>query len=484
MKTLESLLIDCKPINMLGNIKKNIEKLAFDSRAVIPDTLFFAVRGTQNDGHRFIDIAIEKGATAIVCEEIPETTHENIAYIQVKDSSEALAFIAATFYDYPSKKLKLLGVTGTNGKTTVATLSFRLFRSLGYKCGLISTVENRIEDTVLPAKMTTPDALTIQELMTEMVAQGCTHCFMEASSHAIVQNRVAGLDFDVAVFTNITHDHLDYHKTFDNYIAAKKKLFDDLPAHATAITNIDDKRGLVMLQNTKAKRMSYALKADADFKARILADSFDGLQLFIENKEVWFRLIGLFNAYNLMAIYGAAVVLGEEKDVILTHLSKITAATGRFEQIVSKDKKRAIVDYAHTPDALENVLQTIHEIRQRSQQIITVVGCGGDRDKTKRPEMAKIAVKMSDIAIFTSDNPRSEEPQAILDDMLAGLSIAQQQQVIIIADRKEAIKTAIRLAKPDDIILVAGKGHENYQEIKGVKYDFDDRTVVTALFQG
>lgn len=386
--------------------------------------------------------------------------------------------MASNFYANPSGKMKLVAVTGTNGKTTNATLLWKLFRGLGYKTGLLSTVENKIDNEPVAATHTTPDPLQLNQLLNKMVESGCTHCFMEASSHAIHQERIAGLELDGAVFTNITHDHLDYHQTFDNYIAAKKKLFDELPSSAFALTNIDDKRGKVMLQNTKAKTYTFALEKPADFKGRLMDNTLHGIEMEIENKRVWFRLIGNFNAYNLLGVYAVAVLLGEDSDTVLAQLSALEGAKGRFEQIISKDKITAIVDYAHTPDALENVLKTIADLRGGKEQVITVVGCGGNRDAAKRPIMAQIAAKYSDKAVLTSDNPRNEEPQDILNQMEAGLKLADKKKTVTIIDRKEAIKTACMLAKPGDIILIAGKGHEDYQEIKGVKYPFDDKQVV------
>jgi UDP-N-acetylmuramoyl-L-alanyl-D-glutamate--2,6-diaminopimelate ligase len=464
-----------------GSTDVAVSSIQFDSRRIESGCVFVAVSGTQVDGHQFIASSVEKGAVAIVCEILPAELKDGVTYVQVKNSAKALGIMASNFYGNPSAKLKLVAITGTNGKTTNATLLFKLFRNLGYHVGLLSTVQNQIDETVVPATHTTPDPLQLNELLAKMVDYGCTHCFMEASSHAIWQDRIAGLELDGAVFTNITHDHLDYHKTFDAYIEAKKKLFDELPSSAFALTNIDDKRGKVMVQNTKATIRTFALAKPADFKGKLLENTLHGLEMEIENKRVWFRLIGNFNAYNLLGAYGAAVLLGEEPDEVLAKLSALEGAKGRFEQVISKDKITAIVDYAHTPDALENVLKTIQDLRQGKEQVITVVGCGGNRDATKRPIMAQIAVKLSDKAVLTSDNPRNEEPQDILNQMEAGVKLADKKKMLVIADRKEAIKTACMLAKPGDIILIAGKGHEDYQEIKGVKYPFDDKKIVSEF---
>jgi len=443
--------------------------------------MFIAIEGLQSDGHNFIESAVESGANVVVCERFPEKTSEAVCYLLVENAAEALGVFSANFYENPSQKLKLVGVTGTNGKTTVATLLFRLFRELGYDVGLISTVENKVNDEIIPAQFTTPDALQLNELLMEMVEKGCAYCFMEVSSHALQQERVAGIHFVGALFTNITHDHLDYHKTFDNYIKAKKKLFDNLTDKAFALVNKDDRRAMVMVQNCSAKIRTFSLRSMADFKAKMLDNSFEGLLLEIENREIWFRLIGDFNASNLLAVYATAIMLGEEAEKTLTNLSAIGPAKGRFDQIVS-EKIRAIVDYCHTPDALENVLKTIVSLRKNDEQIITVVGCGGDRDKDKRPKMATIAAKLSEKVVLTSDNPRTEDPEQIIKDMEAGLNTTQKSQVLSITDRKEAIKTACMLAGKGDIVLVAGKGHENYQEINGVRHHFDDREVLEEIF--
>ncbi len=470
-----------------------VTHLTMDSRQVRSGSLFVAVRGTVSDGHTFIPKAIDLGATAILCEELPAERADSVTYIQVANAPQAMGMAAANFYGHPSKKVKLVGVTGTNGKTSVATLLFRLFTSLGYRCGLLSTVQNQIGDTVIAATHTTPDSITTNELLTQMLAQGCTHVFMEVSSHAVVQERIAGLHFAGGIFTNITHDHLDFHGTFDNYIKAKKGFFDQLPRSAFALTNADDKRGLVMLQNTVARKESYSLQTLAastvgTFKGKVLADGLFGLEMLVDERQVWFKLIGRFNAYNLLAVYGAAVLLGEDEEEVLTELSGTLPPQGRFEQVISDNRIVGIVDYAHTPDALQNVLETITNLRQNNEQgilpkIITVVGCGGNRDAAKRPIMAQIAGKFSDRVILTSDNPRFEDPMAILEQMQAGLSPVDYKKAQTIEDRREAIQTAVKLAHPNDIILVAGKGHETYQDIQGVKHDFDDRQVLRDAFQ-
>ena len=481
MSALKDILYKVALQSVSGDTAVEVAALAFDSRKVEANTAFIATRGTQADGHDYIIQAIEKGAVAIICEELPENLNTNVTYVQVKDSSEALGIIASNFFGNPSAKLKLVGVTGTNGKTTCVSLLFQLFKQLGYNVGLLSTVVNKINDEIIVATHTTPDAIQMNELMAKMVAKGCSHCFMEVSSHALVQHRVSGLTFQGAVFTNLSHDHLDYHKTFDEYIKAKKMLFDGLPSSAFALTNIDDKRGAVMLQNTKASKYRYALKTMADFKARILSNTLQGLELDIEGHNVWFKLIGDFNAYNLMAVYGAAILLEEEPADVLQTLSDLNPAPGRFEQVLTDTGITAIVDYAHTPDALENVLSTIKVFRSGNEKVITVVGCGGNRDTTKRPEMAKIACELSDKVVLTSDNPRFEEPMAIIEDMQKGVSPSNYRKTLVMADRREAIKTACSMAEPKDIILVAGKGHETYQDVKGVKSDFDDRKVLKEM---
>lgn len=443
---------------------------------------FVAITGAQSDGHAFIGKAIELGAVAIICETLPDELVADVTYVKVASSGEAAARMAVAFYNHPSAEVKLVGVTGTNGKTTIATLLFKLFRQLGYSCGLISTVQNQIDDTIIPATHTTPDAISLNALLRKMVDEGCSYVFMECSSHAIHQHRITGLQFAGALFSNITHDHLDYHKTFDEYIRVKKKFFDDLSADAFAISNADDKRGEVMLQNTNATKYLYSLKTMAAFKGKILENALTGLVMTINDQEVHFRLIGTFNAYNLLAVYGAAVCLGVEPAEVLTALSMLTGAEGRFDYIISANNVIGIVDYAHTPDALENVLSTIKKLRKGYEQIITVVGCGGDRDKTKRPVMAQAACDWSDRVILTSDNPRTEDPEAILRDMEAGLSSAAKRKYITLVDRKQAIEEAVRMAKPEDIILVAGKGHEKYQDINGVKHPFDDKEILQKAF--
>ncbi len=467
-----------------GNTHVDVAGIVIDSRQAEAGSCFIALRGTKADGQVYIDASIEKGAIAIICESFPENCKEGITYIQVENTAEAAGYMSHNFYGEPSLKTRLVGVTGTNGKTTIATLLWKLFTALGYKCGLISTVQNQVGDKVIEATHTTPDAVSINSLLKQMSEEGCEYVFMECSSHAIHQHRITGLQFAGALFTNITHDHLDYHKTFDEYIRVKKSWFDKLPSSAFAISNADDKRGTIMLQNSHAKKYFYSLKSMADFKGKILDNSMEGLHMTINDKEVYFRLIGEFNAYNLLAVYGAAVCLGEDKDKVLQALSSLEGAEGRFDYRVSKQEKiTGIVDYAHTPDALLNVLATIKKLRRGNEKIITVVGCGGDRDKTKRPVMAEVACEYSDKVILTSDNPRSEDPLEILKDMEAGLNVAAKKKAISIADRKEAIKTAVSLAGRDDIILVVGKGHEKYQDIKGVKYEFDDKKVLNEMFE-
>jgi UDP-N-acetylmuramoyl-L-alanyl-D-glutamate--2,6-diaminopimelate ligase len=479
-KVLKDILYKVSLVATHGDMEAPVVSIAFDSRKVVPESTFVAISGTQVDGHQFISPAIEKGATVIICEVLPEGRVEGVTYVQVANSPKALGVMASNFYDHPSEKLKIVAVTGTNGKTTIVTLLHQLFMELGHTVGLLSTVENKINDRVIPATHTTPDILATNELLMEMLTAGCTHCFMEASSHAIVQERMAGLRISGAVFTNISHDHLDYHGNFDEYIKAKKRLFDDLPKEAFALVNADDRRGLVMLQNSKASRHTYALKYPADFKAKIMSNTLQGLELEVQGRPVWFRLIGTFNAYNLLAVFGTAVLLGEEEEETMMQLSKLKGAQGRFETIVHQGII-TIVDYAHTPDALENVLKTIQGVRTGGEQVITVVGCGGNRDKGKRPIMANIASKGSDKVILTSDNPRDEDPMSILQDMEAGINPVAYKKVLTLADRKEAIKTACVMASKGDIILIAGKGHETYQEIKGVKYPFDDRLIAQEL---
>lgn len=483
MQLLQTILADVNVLDTRGTLEVPVAGLAFDSRQVREGVVFVAVRGAQADGHDYIANAGAANAAAVVCEQLPMQLQQGITYVVVENSAQALGQMASTFHGHPSRKLKLVGVTGTNGKTTSVTLLHRLFRELGYHVGLLSTVQNQIDEQVIPATHTTPDAVKLNELLAYMVTAGCTHCFMEVSSHAMVQQRVAGLTFAGGVFTNITHDHLDYHGTFDAYIKAKKSFFDLLPKGAFALINADDKRGPVMVQNTKAKVRYYALRKAVDFKARIIDNTLQGLHLEVDGHEIWCKLIGSFNAYNLLAAYGVAVQLGEDPLEALTVLSSLSSAAGRFDYIVSEGQITAIVDYAHTPDALENVLSTIQQIRNPTQQVITVVGCGGNRDAAKRPLMADIACRLSDKVILTSDNPRFEEPQAILEDMQKGVKPLDYKKTLSVLDRREAIKTACMLAEPNDIILVAGKGHETYQEVKGVKHDFDDKQVLRQLFQ-
>lgn len=479
MKTLKDILYKVALTEVAGTTDMAITEVHFDSRKVTPGSIFVAVKGAKSDGHLFIDACIEYGAVAIICEEIPADVKSGITYLRVKNSAEALGIVASNFYDQPSEKMKLVGVTGTNGKTTTVTLLFKLFRDLGHKAGLISTVQNQINDEVLPTNYTTPDALELNLLLAKMAESGCTHCFMEVSSHAVVQHRISGLKFSGAVFTNITHDHLDFHQTFDEYIKAKKKFFDDLPSSAFALVNKDDPHGTVMLQNTKAKKKTFALKSAADFTCKVMENSLMGLVLTINGKEVWTKLIGGFNAYNLLGIYATAILLGKDKEDVLKAISNLSAVEGRFQYVKASNGIIGIVDYAHTPDALENVLTTINEVRSPNEKIITVVGCGGNRDKTKRPIMAAIACEKSDKVIFTSDNPRSEEPETIIREMEVGINFSVKSKTISITDRREAIKTACHLAHKGDIILLAGKGHEKYQEIKGVKYPFDDMEILS-----
>jgi UDP-N-acetylmuramoyl-L-alanyl-D-glutamate--2,6-diaminopimelate ligase len=483
MAILKDILYKVHLKQVQGSTGITVNGIQIDSRKVKAGDVFVAIRGVQSDGHSFIEKAVSLGAVAVVCDEMPAAISENVTYLQVNNTNEAVAYMAHQLYGEPSTKMKLVGVTGTNGKTTIATILFKLFTQLGYKCGLISTVQNQIADQIIPATHTTPDAVSLNALLKQMLDEGCTHVFMECSSHAIHQHRITGLHFTGALFSNITHDHLDYHKTFDEYIRVKKKFFDELPATSFAISNADDKRGEVMLQNTRAKKYLYSLKTIAAFKGRILENVLTGLVMTVNDKEVHFRLIGEFNAYNLLAVYGAAVCLGEESETVLTALSLLTGAEGRFDYSVSSGLIIGIVDYAHTPDALENVLMTIKKLRKGYEQIITVVGCGGDRDKTKRPIMAQTACDLSDKVILTSDNPRTEDPEQILRDMQEGLSSAAKRKYISITDRKEAIKTAVSLANREDIILVAGKGHEKYQDISGIKHPFDDKEVLREMFE-
>lgn len=481
---LNDLLKNVKPLNIEGDADKDIKGINIDSRKIELGHLFIAIKGTQTDGHKYIEKAIELGATAILLEEMPtEPINKCITYIQVKSTEEAVGNVATTFYGNPSHHLKLVGVTGTNGKTTVATLLYNMFRKFGHKVGLLSTVCNYIDDEVIPADHTTPDPIALNELLAKMVAEGCEYAFMECSSHAIQQRRIGGLKFAGGLFTNLTRDHLDYHKTFDNYRNAKKEFFDDLDKDAFAIINADDKNGMVMVQNCKAQIKTYSTKCMADFRARILECHFEGMYLEIDGKEVGVQFIGKFNVSNLLAVYGTAIMLGKKSEDILVALSTLKSVNGRLEPITSPEGYTAIVDYAHTPDALENVLMAIHEVLDgKGGHVFTVCGAGGNRDKGKRPLMAIEAVKRSDKVILTSDNPRNEEPQAIIDDMLAGLDTTQKKKVLSISDRKEAIRTACMMAQKGDVILIAGKGHETYQEINGIKHHFDDHEVVREIF--
>ncbi len=478
---LKDLLRGIRVTETIGREETEISGVAIDSRKIAKGGLFVAMKGTQVDGHKFIPKAIELGAAAILCENLPDNLEEGVAYVVVPDTEDIVGEVATRFYGNPSEKLKLVGVTGTNGKTTIATLLYNMFRKFGHKCGLLSTVCNYIEEEAIPADHTTPDPIELNELLARMVEVGCEYAFMECSSHAIAQKRIGGLKFAGGIFTNLTRDHLDYHKTFENYRNAKKAFFDGLPKSAFAITNADDKNGLVMTQNTKAVVKTYSTRSAADFKARILECHFEGMYLEIDNREVGVQFIGKFNVSNLLAVYGAAVMLGKHPEDILLVMSTLHSVSGRLEPIRSPEGYTAVVDYAHTPDALENVLNAIHEVLNGKGQVITVCGAGGNRDKGKRPLMAQEAVKQSDKVIFTSDNPRFEEPQDIIDDMLAGLNDHQKRKVLTIVDRKEAIRTACMLAGKGDVVLIAGKGHEDYQEVKGVKHHFDDKEVVKEI---
>lgn len=479
---LEGLIENIDVVEVIGTTAKEVTGIEFDSRQVKEGYAFVAQRGANVDGHRFIDKAVQNGASVVFCEEFSGTMVPGVTYVRVNDSNRVLGELAAAFYNFPSQKIKVVGITGTNGKTSVATLLHKLFLQLGYNTGLISTISYKINEREETASHTTPNALKIQKLLAEMVDGGCEFCFMEVSSHAVHQKRIAGIDFAGGVFTNITHDHLDYHKTFAEYIKAKKAFFDGLPSNAFALTNIDDKNGPVMLQNTKAQKVTYSNRSMADFRCKVLESHFDGMLLNLDEQEVWTRFVGLFNAYNLLAVYATAMLLGQARDEVLAAISNLQSVQGRFETIRSLDGKYAIVDYAHTPDALKNVLAAISEIRTRNEQVITVVGAGGDRDKTKRPEMAKEALLASDKVILTSDNPRTEDPAAIIKDMEAGVEPQYKNKVVSIENRREAIKTAALIAQPGDIILIAGKGHENYQEIHGVKHHFDDVEEIKKCF--
>ncbi len=483
MKDLQSILFGVSLREVVGATQLQVNDIQIDSRKVTANCVFVAIRGVQVDGHAYIQTAIEKGATVIVCEQLPENINNTVTYLVVENAQVAVAIMAHQFYNQPSTKLKLVGVTGTNGKTTVATLLFKLFSELGYKCGLVSTVQNQIGETIIPSTHTTPDAIQLNSLLNQMAEAECTHVFMECSSHAIHQHRITGLQFVGGAFTNITHDHLDYHQTFEAYLEVKKAFFDHLPSTAFALSNLDDKNGANMLLDTKAKKLTYALHAPANYKGKILENQLTGLVMLVNDVEVHCRLIGTFNAYNFLAVYGIAIQLGEPSEKVLITLSALTGAEGRFEYTISATNIIGIVDYAHTPDALENVLETIAKLRKGGEDVITVVGCGGDRDKTKRPIMAQVACDLSTKVFLTSDNPRSEDPNDILNDMEQGLTSAAKRKYIKIVDRREAIKAAISFAKPGDIILVAGKGHEKYQDIKGVKTHFDDKEQLQNLFK-
>lgn len=477
MKLLKDILYRAPILDSIGSTNMAVQNVVFDSRKVVKESLFVAIPGTVFDGHEFIEKAIEMGARSIVCERMPDQINEKVTYIQVKDAHATLGILASNFFDNPSGKLKLIGITGTNGKTTVATLSHRLYMAMGQKAGLLSTVNVMIGSAVHPATHTTPDPVSLNSYLKQMVDEGCKYCFMEASSHGIEQRRIAGLQFTGAVFTNISHDHLDYHKTFDDYILAKKMLFDNLPANAFALVNQDDKHSRTMLLHCKAEKYGFALKKDTDFKVKIIEHQLNGMLLKLGNHEVWTKLIGTFNALNIAAVYGIAMLLGEDELPVVTALSNLQSVEGRFQYFRSESGVTAIVDYAHTPDALKNVLETIARIRTGAETVITVVGCGGNRDASKRPKMANIATQLSDQVIFTSDNPRNEDPEAIIQEMEAGVEMHLRQKYLSITNRKEAIKTAARLARKDDIILIAGKGHEKYQEIKGEKLPFDDLAI-------
>ena len=483
MSILKDILYKVAIEAVKGSTDIAIDKMDFDSRKIEKDDVFIAIRGSISDGHDYIEKAIEQGAVAIICDTFPENITKGITYVQVKDTNSALAFMAANYFGNPSEKLKLVGITGTNGKTTIASLLYQLFKKAGFKVGLLSTVKILVDDKEYKATHTTPDSITINHYLKEMVENGIEYCFMEVSSHGIHQKRTEALHFVGGIFTNLSHDHLDYHPTFAEYRDVKKSFFDNLPKSAFALVNIDDKNGQVMLQNTAAKKLTYALKSYADYKAQILENQLSGLLLKINGNEVWVKLIGTFNAYNLLAIYGTAVQLGMESLEVLRLLSDLESVSGRFQFIVSASNITAIVDYAHTPDALENVLKTINDIRTKNEQLITVVGCGGNRDKTKRPIMAGIASELSDKAIFTSDNPRNEDPEVIITEMEKGVAPQNYKKTLTITDRKQAIKTACQLAQPNDIILIAGKGHETYQEINGVRHDFDDMKIVKEILE-
>ena len=483
MMKLEEILNGIHVAEIKGNITKEISGLEIDSRKIESGHMFVAVRGTQTDGHAYIGKAIEKGASVIVCETFPDNIDSDVTYIKVNDTEEVVGKLATAFYGHPTSKLKLIGVTGTNGKTTIATLLYNMFRLFGYKVGLISTVCNYIDDEAIPTEHTTPDPITLNKLLGRMADEGCKYVFMEVSSHSVVQKRIGGLQYSGGIFTNLTRDHLDYHKSFDNYLKAKKTFFDNLPKSAFALTNIDDKNGLIMTQNTKAKVYTYSLRSISDFKGKVLEDGFEGMLMDINQIEVNVQFVGRFNASNLLAVYGSACILGKKPEEVLIKLSMLRPVSGRFETLRSNKGYSAIVDYAHTPDALANVLKTINDVLDGRGQTISVIGAGGNRDKGKRPIMAQEAVKQSNKVIITSDNPRFEEPQDIINDMMAGLTQEDKRKVVCITDRKEAIRTACMLAQPNDVVLVAGKGHENYQDIKGVKHHFDDKEVIREYFE-
>lgn len=483
MKKLSDLLYKVSIEKLIGNVGSSIKNISFDSRKIESGYIFFAIKGYDLDGHKYIPQAITQGASVVVCEELPEELSDYVTYVQVKNSSIALGIVASNFYDNPSEKLTLAGITGTNGKTTTTTLLYNLFTQLGFRCALLSTIENRISDKVLNSNHTTPDPITINQLLAQAVDEGCQYAFMEVSSHGIHQNRLAGLTFKIGAFTNITHDHLDYHQTFSNYIAAKKKFFDELPKTAIAITNIDDKNGLIMLQNTNAKKVTYSLKSNSEYKGKIIENRLDGMLLQFNNQEFWTVLVGKFNAYNELLAYTIASELGFDSLDIVTALSKLQRVKGRFETYVSDDKKYIIVDYAHTPDALQNILEAINQSRTRNEKLITVFGCGGHRDKEKRPKMGNIATRLSDLAIITSDNPRDENPDEIIQEIETGIEPQNTNKYLSITDRKQAIRTAIKMATPKDIILIAGKGHENYQEINGKHFPFDDMKIAKELLK-
>lgn len=483
MKNLQDILYKVSIAEVLGSTNLDINAVCFDSREIKKGDLFVAINGVSSDGHEYIRATIDAGAIAIICESTPEDTIEGITYIRVENSGDALGIIASNFYDNPSEKLNLVGITGTNGKTTTVTLLFNLFKNLGYNVGLLSTVKNKIGDKEIKSTHTTPDAIQLNALLARMLKSGVTHCFMEVSSHAIVQGRISGLSFTGGVFSNITHDHLDYHKTFDEYIKAKKQFFDQLPKTAFALSNADDKRGTVMMQNTKASIHYFGFKSLADFKGKLISNTLQGLELNIDGIDAWFRLTGVFNASNLLAVYAIAILLEEDSQEVLTAMSLLESTEGRFQQIADVENGRtAIVDYAHTPDALENVLKTINDLKEGEAQVITVVGCGGNRDRSKRPIMAEIASRLSDKVIFTADNPRDEDPATILDEMKTGVKITQVKKVLTILDRREAIRTACMLATKGDVVLIAGKGHEDYQEIKGERFHFSDKEELETIF--